>query len=86
MNYGNLQAYVKVLEKQLQDGNKVLTDNAKLLDAQVKERDREIEKLNLQIKGLTADLEAANKLTRSQAQRIRVLEEKIRENGLTVPE
>lgn len=86
VNYGNLQAYVKVLEKQLQDGNKVLTDNAKLLDAQVKERDREIEKLNLQIKGLTADLEAGNKLTRSQAQRIRILEEKIRENGLTVPE
>ena len=75
-----------MLEKQLQDGNKVLTDNAKLLDAQVKERDREIEKLNLQIKGLTADLDAGNKLTRSQAQRIRVLEEKIRENGLTVPE
>lgn len=86
VNYANLQGYVKTLEKQLQDGNKILTDNAKLLETKVQERDKEIEELKRQIKGLQADNTDANNLTRSQAQRIRILEEKIRENGLTVPE
>lgn len=83
---GNMQAYIKVLEEQIKAGQTSLTDNSKVLERQLEAKVKELKKLQDKFDKLAFDKEEAIKQNATYLERIKLLEKKIIDNGLTIPD